>query len=140
MNEGSLGVHEVKFVVQSGPSFRDGGGITQHTNSTWNFSQISPRNRRRRLIVDSNLRKYIQLIIHLPVNEGSLGVHEIELVVQSGPGLCDGSGIAQHANSTRNFSQIPSRDHGRRLIVYSNLGKCMHSGAPTVLLSFLYWQ
>jgi hypothetical protein len=31
------------------------------------------------------------------VNEGTLGVHEIELVVESGPGLGDGGGVGQHA-------------------------------------------
>ena len=36
----------------------------------------------------------------VPVDERSLGVHQVELVVQAGPGLGDGGGVAQHAHGT----------------------------------------
>ena len=31
-------------------------------------------------------------LAHAPVHEGALGVHQVELVVQTGPGLGDGGG------------------------------------------------
>ena len=56
-----------------------------------------------------------------PVNEGPLGVHEVELVIQPGPGLGDGRGVAQHADGALNLSQVTARDHGRRLVVDTDL-------------------
>merc|ERR1711874_860886 len=46
-----------------------------------------------------------------PMNEGSLGVHEVELVVQPGPGLHDGGGVGQTAHCSHHFGQISSRNH-----------------------------
>ena len=40
---------------------------------------------------------FLHTLTNVPVNEGTLGVHEVELVVESGPGLGDGSGVGQHA-------------------------------------------
>jgi len=57
----------------------------------------------------------------VPVNEGSLGVHEIELVVESGPCLGDGRGVAQHAHSTLDLGQITAGNNGWRLVVDANL-------------------
>ena len=58
---------------------------------------------------------------HIPVDEGPLGVHQIKLVVQSGPGLGDGGGVGQHADGSLDLRKVSSRDHGGRLIVDSNL-------------------
>ena len=55
------------------------------------------------------------------MNESSLGVHEIKLVVKSGPGLGDGCGVAQHAHSALNLGQIASRNHSRGLVVDTDL-------------------
>ena len=38
--------------------------------------------------------------------EGTLGVHQVKLVVQTGPGLGDGGGVAQHAHSTLHLGQV----------------------------------
>ena len=59
----------------------------------------------------------------LPVNEGSLGVHEVELVVQPGPGLGDGSGVAQHADGTLDLGQVSARNDRGRLVVDTDLKK-----------------
>merc|ERR1719516_483277 len=40
----------------------------------------------------------------IPVDKCSLGIHEIELVVQSGPGLGNGGGVGQHADSPLDLS------------------------------------
>ena len=65
--------------------------------------------------------KHAQLRIYLPVNESSLGVHQIEFVIESGESLCDGSGVVQHADCTLDFSQVTARNYGRRLVVDANL-------------------
>ena len=34
----------------------------------------------------------------IPVDEGAFGIHEVKLVVKSGPGLGDGCGVTQHTH------------------------------------------
>merc|ERR1719225_356253 len=63
----------------------------------------------------------------VPVDEGSLGVHQVELVVQPGPGLSDGGGVGEHADSSGNLSLVSAWNDGRRLVVDSNLEP---SGTP----------
>ncbi|KAL0625834.1 putative uncharacterized protein C8orf44 [Plecturocebus cupreus] len=58
---------------------------------------------------------------HVPVHKGPLGIHEIELMVQAGPGLRDGRGVAQHAQGPLHLSQVSPRDHRGRLVVNANL-------------------
>uniref|UniRef100_A0A182QQ35 Tubulin alpha chain n=1 Tax=Anopheles farauti TaxID=69004 RepID=A0A182QQ35_9DIPT len=55
------------------------------------------------------------------MHEGTLGVHQIELVVQTSPGLGDGRGVGQHAHGTLHLGQIASRHDGRGLVVDANL-------------------
>merc|ERR550539_591471 len=57
----------------------------------------------------------------VPMDEGPLGVHQVELVVQPSPSLSDGGGVGEHADSSWGFGQIPSRDDGWRLVVDANL-------------------
>ena len=56
-----------------------------------------------------------------PVDEGALGVHEIELVVKSGPGLGDGGGVAQHADSALDLGQISAGHNSWWLVVDADL-------------------
>jgi len=55
------------------------------------------------------------------VNERSLGVHKIELVVQSSPGLSNGGGVAQHANSSLHLGQISAWHDGGWLVIDTDL-------------------
>jgi len=55
------------------------------------------------------------------VDEGSLGLHEIELVVDAGEHLCDGSGVGDHAAGPHDLGQISSWHHGGWLLVDSAL-------------------
>ena len=55
------------------------------------------------------------------MNEGPLGVHEIELVIQTRPSLGNGGGVAQHAHGALDFGQVTTRNYGRRLVVDANL-------------------
>uniref|UniRef100_A0A182WE44 Uncharacterized protein n=1 Tax=Anopheles minimus TaxID=112268 RepID=A0A182WE44_9DIPT len=57
----------------------------------------------------------------VPVDERTLGVHQIELVIQSGPCLGNGRGVGQHAHGTLHLGQITTRHNGRRLIVDTDL-------------------
>merc|ERR1711951_294078 len=54
------------------------------------------------------------------MDEGTLGVHEIELVIQPGPGLGNGSGVAEHADGSWDLGQVASGHNGGRVIVDSN--------------------
>merc|ERR1712045_763083 len=63
----------------------------------------------------------------VPVDEGPLGVHQVELVVQPGPGLGDSGGVGEHADSSLDLGKISSRHHSRWLVVDANLEA---SGTP----------
>jgi hypothetical protein len=53
----------------------------------------------------------------VPMHEGALGVHEIELVVDATQCLGDGGGVGDHANRALNARQISTRDDSGRLVV-----------------------
>ena len=55
------------------------------------------------------------------MDEGSLGVHKIELVVKTSPGLSDGGGVGQHAHSPLYLAEITSGHDGWWLVVDANL-------------------
>jgi len=57
----------------------------------------------------------------VPVDEGTLGVHEVKLVVKSGPCLGNGSGVRKHADGTLNLGQVTAWDDGWRLVVDADL-------------------
>merc|ERR1712100_660632 len=53
----------------------------------------------------------------VPVNEGTLGVHEVELVIDAREDLGNGGRVANHANRTHDLGQVASWDHSRWLVV-----------------------
>ena len=61
------------------------------------------------------------------MDEGTLGVHKIELVVDTRKHLGDGGGVADHAASSHHLGQVATRDHGGRLIIDTTLET---GGAP----------
>jgi len=63
----------------------------------------------------------------VPVNEGTFGVHEIELVVKTSPSLSNGSGVGQHAHGALDLGKITTRNNSGWLVVDSDLEA---SGAP----------
>jgi len=63
----------------------------------------------------------------IPVDEGALGVHQVELVVQAGPGLSDSCGVGQHADGTLNLGQVTTRHNSGWLVVDADLES---SGTP----------
>jgi len=64
---------------------------------------------------------FFHTLTNVPVNKGTLSIHEIELVVKTSPGLSNGSGVAQHAHCALNLSEITTWNNGRRLVVDTNL-------------------
>ncbi|RUS71548.1 hypothetical protein EGW08_020688, partial [Elysia chlorotica] len=65
-----------------------------------------------------------------PVHKGPLGIHQVELVVQSSPGLCNSCGVTQHADCTLDFGQVASRYNSGWLVVDANLRNQDTSWAP----------
>ena len=55
------------------------------------------------------------------MDESTLGVHQIELVVETGPSLSNCGGVAQHADGTLDLCKITTRDDGGWLVVDTNL-------------------
>jgi len=63
----------------------------------------------------------LHTLSYVPVDEGSLGVHQIELVVKTSPGLSDGGGVAQHADGSLYLGEITSWHDSWWLVVDSDL-------------------
>jgi len=63
----------------------------------------------------------------VPVDEGTLGVHKIELVVDAGEDLSDGGGVGDHADGAHNLGEIATGDNSGGLVVDTALEA---SGAP----------
>ena len=61
---------------------------------------------------------------HLPVNECTFGVHQIKLVIKTSPGLPNGCGVAQHADSPLYFGQVTTGYDCRGLVVDAHLEPC----------------
>ena len=57
----------------------------------------------------------------VPVDEGTLGVHKIKLMIKTSPGLGDGCGVAQHADGTLDLGQVTTGDNSWWLVVDSDL-------------------
>ena len=55
------------------------------------------------------------------MDEGALGVHEIELVVDAREDLGNRSGVADHAASTHDLGQVTTWDHCWWLVVDTTL-------------------
>merc|ERR1712021_94036 len=64
---------------------------------------------------------FLHTLSYVPVNECTLGVHKVELVVNAGECFCDGRRVGNHAASAHHTGKISSRNNGRRLIVDATL-------------------
>ena len=61
VDESALRVHQVKLVIQTSPSLGDGSGVGQHADSAGDLSQVTTRNNSRGLIVDTDLKRTIEI-------------------------------------------------------------------------------
>ena len=64
---------------------------------------------------------FLHTLSNVPVDEGSLGIHQVKLVVKTSPGLSDGGGVAQHAYGTLHLGQITSWYNSWWLVVDADL-------------------
>jgi hypothetical protein len=60
---------------------------------------------------------FFHTLADIPVDKGTLGVHQVELVVNARESLGNGSSVGNHANGTLDTGEITSRNNGRRLVV-----------------------
>jgi len=67
----------------------------------------------------SGLREFtfFHTLSDVPMHEGSLGVHKIELVVKSGEDLSNGGRVGDHADGSHNLGKITTWDDGWWLVV-----------------------
>merc|ERR1719456_948049 len=70
---------------------------------------------------------FFHTLSDVPMDEGSLGVHEIELVINSGEDLSDGGGVGDHADGSHDLGEITTWHNGWGLVVDTALES---SGAP----------
>ena len=70
---------------------------------------------------------FLHALTDVPVHESSLGIHQVELVIETSPSLGNGSGVAQHAHGTLNLGKVTTWNHSWWLVVDANLEA---SGAP----------
>merc|ERR1719391_699954 len=73
-----------------------------------------------------SLRKLTLLhtLANIPVDKGTLSIHQIKLMVQPCPSLSDRGGVGEHADCSLHLGQVSPRDHGGRLVVDANLEAC----------------
>ena len=64
---------------------------------------------------------FLHTLTHIPVHEGTLGVHEIELVVKTGPGLGNSRRVRQHAHGALHLGEITTGHNSRGLVVDTHL-------------------
>ena len=60
---------------------------------------------------------FLHTLTNVPMDEGSLGVHEIELVIDSGEDLSDGGGVGDHADGSHDLGEVTTWNDGWRLVV-----------------------
>merc|ERR1719310_1234092 len=70
---------------------------------------------------------FFHTLTDVPMDEGSLGVHEIEFVINSGEDFSDGSGVGDHADGSHDLGEITTGDNSGGLVVNTALET---SGAP----------
>ena len=66
---------------------------------------------------------FFHTFTNIPVDEGSLGVHKIELVVKSSPCFGNGGGVGQHADGTLDLGKITTWDNCWWLVVDTDIEK-----------------
>merc|ERR1712019_272759 len=64
---------------------------------------------------------FLHTLTDIPVDEGTLSVHEIELVVDTGQSLGNSSRVGNHGAGTHDLGKVTTRDHGGRLVVDTTL-------------------
>merc|ERR1719391_1758895 len=73
-----------------------------------------------------SLRKLTLLhtLANIPVDKGTLSIHQVELMIQPCPSLSNCSSVGEHADCPLHLGQVSPRNHGGRLVVDANLEAC----------------
>jgi len=64
---------------------------------------------------------FLHTLTHVPVDESTLGEHEIELLVHAAEHLTDSSGVSLHADCTRKIRHVTAGDNNRGTAVKTSL-------------------
>jgi hypothetical protein len=72
---------------------------------------------RRQVLTGLRELTFLHTLTDVPVHEGTLGVHEVELVVDAGEHLHNTGGVGDHAHGTLHLGQVATRHNARRLVV-----------------------
>merc|ERR1711865_899259 len=70
---------------------------------------------------------FLHALTDVPVDEGTLGVHEAELVVDAGEDFGDGRSVGDHAHGALDAGKVATGDNGGGLVVDTALEA---GGAP----------
>merc|ERR1712230_329638 len=60
---------------------------------------------------------FLHTLTDVPVHEGTLGVHEVELVVNAGESLGHSGRVGNHCAGAHDLGEIATRHHGGWLVV-----------------------
>ena len=66
---------------------------------------------RRKVLAGLRELALLHTLTHVPVHEGALAVHEVELVREGGPGLGDRGGVGEHADGAVDLGEVSVRHH-----------------------------
>merc|ERR1711981_914005 len=64
---------------------------------------------------------FLHTFTDVPMDEGSLGVHKIELMINPGEHLSDGGGVGDHAHGSHDLGEVTSGNDSGRLVVNTAL-------------------
>merc|ERR1711981_614386 len=64
---------------------------------------------------------FLHTFTDVPMDEGSLGIHEIEFVIDPGEDLSDGSGVGDHAHGSHDLGEVTTGNDGGWLVVDTTL-------------------
>lgn len=76
---------------------------------------------RRQILAGLRELSLLHALTDIPVDEGTLRVQEIELVVEATPCGRDGGRVREHAQATCNLREVTTRDMRRGLVADSEL-------------------
>ena len=125
MHKSTLGVHEVKLVVEPGPGLSYGGGVGQHADTPGNLGQVTPRHHGGRLVIDPHLEacrtpvNKLDRPLGLDGGNGSIDVlgHHVPPVEHAAGHVLAVPGVALHHLVGRLETRVGDLPHGELLVV-----------------------
>lgn len=75
----------------------------------------------RKILTSLGEFAFLHTLSDVPVDEGTLGVEEIELVVKARPSVGDGGGVGEHAETARDLCEVTAGHQCGRLVANTKL-------------------